>query len=120
MGLVEPFCASASHRASSFSGMVRRAHRYGVACGLAILLSSEVATAEPTEPVIIGWWAYFDPVGTKTASGGNPGHPIDRFGDEDTYYYEPSGGHGLHEDLAYKKRSERRRRSAATQSKPTS
>ena len=67
---------------------------------MATLLWSLSAAAEPTEPVVIGWWAYFDPVGTKTASGGDPRYVIDHFGDEDTYYYEPSGGHGLREDPA--------------------
>jgi hypothetical protein len=67
---------------------------------VAVLCFPHRAAAEPTEPVVIGWWAYFDPVGTKTASGGDPRYPIGQFGDPDTYYYEPSGGHGLREDPA--------------------
>lgn len=67
---------------------------------MATALWAQAAAAEPTDPVVIGWWAYFDPVGTKTPSGTDPRYVIDHFGDEDTYFYEPSGGHGLREDPA--------------------
>lgn len=83
-----------------FCVVLGRSRWAGVACALTTLLMPLAAAAEPTEPVVIGWWAYFDPVGTKTASGGDPRYVIDHFGDEDTYYYEPSGGHGLREDPA--------------------
>ena len=62
---------------------------------LAVLLPSR-ASAEPTDPVVIGWWSYFDY--TKVPTTTNPGHSVTSFGDPDTYYYEPSTGHGMQED----------------------
>jgi MYXO-CTERM domain-containing protein len=57
------------------------------------------AAAEPTEPVVIGWWSYFTPEGPAyQVPTTDPKHPVTSFGDPDTYYYEPSGGHGLQED----------------------
>jgi hypothetical protein len=60
------------------------------ATGLAAWSFSAGARAEPTEPVVIGWWSYFDYQKVPTTT--NPAHPVTSFGDPDTYYYEPSGG----------------------------
>ena len=67
---------------------------------LACVLWTRPATAEPTEPVLIGWWSYFaeKTPANKVPTTGHPDHVVDHFGDPDTYYYEPSGGHGLQED----------------------
>ncbi len=45
------------------------------------------------ENVIVGWYVYDDGIAYETTS--NPHHVVDHHGDEDLYYYEPSGGHGL-------------------------
>ena len=63
-------------------------------------LVGHAARAEPVDPVVIGWWSYFDPEGGQyqIPTVSNPAHQISAYGDPDTYYYEPSGGHGLLED----------------------
>ncbi len=55
------------------------------------------ALAQPTDPVLIGWWSYFDYTKVPTVGAA---HPVTSFGDPDTYYYEPSGGFGLQENPA--------------------
>jgi hypothetical protein len=45
------------------------------------------------EDVVIGWYVYDDGVAYETTS--NPQFVVDHHGDEDLYWYEPSGGHGL-------------------------
>jgi len=62
----------------------------------AVFTLAAPALAEPTSPVVIGWWSYFD--NTKVDTTTSPAHAVTMFGDPDTYYYEPSGGHGLLED----------------------
>ncbi len=58
--------------------------------------STSAASAEPTDPVVIGWWSYFTPEGSMyQVPTTDPNHPVTMYGDPDTYYYEPSGGHGL-------------------------
>jgi MYXO-CTERM domain-containing protein len=73
-----------------------------LAMGLAAaaLALAPTVRAEPSEPVLIGWWSYFAPEGdaNKVPTTTNPNHVVDHFGDPDTYYYEPSGGHGMQED----------------------
>lgn len=54
------------------------------------------AAAEPPDPVVIGWWSYFDNGKVDTTTSAQ--HQVTSFGDPDTYYYEPSGGKGLQED----------------------
>lgn len=78
--------------------MPRMKRRLALATALAAFAFAGPAAAEPTEPVVIGWWSYFD--NTKVATTGSPQHPVTSFGDPDTYYYEPSGGKGLKEDPA--------------------
>ena len=60
------------------------------------------ARTEPSAPVVIGWWSYFAPEtsANRIPTTTNPNHVVDHFGNPDTYYYEPSGGHGLQEDPA--------------------
>ncbi|MFO0760150.1 MAG: carboxypeptidase-like regulatory domain-containing protein [Byssovorax sp.] len=73
--------------------------RPALAAPLAFLVASSLAApalAEPTEPVVIGWWSYFD--NTKVDTTTSAAHQVTSFGDPDTYYYEPSGGKGLQED----------------------
>src|SRR5262245_347393 len=54
------------------------------------------AVAEPTEPVVIGWWSYFTPEGAQyQVPTQDPAHPIAFLGDPNVYWYEPSGGQGL-------------------------
>jgi MYXO-CTERM domain-containing protein len=54
------------------------------------------AAAEPTDPVVIGWWSYFTPEGAAYQVPTNdPAHPISMYGDPNVYFYEPSGGNGL-------------------------
>jgi len=60
-----------------------------------VILGSAVARAEPTEPVVIGWWTFFDDAKYDTTS--SSAHAVTAYGDPDTYYYEPSGGHGMQE-----------------------
>lgn len=68
-----------------------------IALGLAALLGlAGPARAEPTEPIVVGWWSHFSNQKVETPS--TPAHDITAYGDEDTYYHEPSGGHGLQED----------------------
>ena len=74
--------------------LVRRLASLSLA-GTAIF-AVETAHAEPTDPVLIGWWSYFDNSQIDTTS--SPQHQVTHFGDPNTYYYEPSGGHGLQED----------------------
>ena len=58
------------------------------------------AAAEPTDPVVIGWWSYFTPEGAMYQVPTNdPAHPVTMFDDPNTYYYEPSGGNGLQGNL---------------------
>ena len=66
------------------------------------LTCAGMAQAEPTDPVVIGWWSYFaeKSEANKVPTTGHADHVVDQFGDPDTYYYEPSGGHGLQEDPA--------------------
>ena len=45
------------------------------------------------EDVVIGWYVYDDGIAYETTS--NPQFVINHHGDEDLYWYEPSGGHGL-------------------------
>jgi len=45
------------------------------------------------EDVVIGWYVYDDGIAYETTS--NPNFVVDHHGDEDLYWYEPSGGHGL-------------------------
>jgi Carboxypeptidase regulatory-like domain len=66
------------------------------AATLAVLTIAAPALAEPTDPVVIGWWSYFD--NTKIDTTTSPAHQVTMFGDPDTYYYEQSGGKGLQED----------------------
>ncbi|MBI5534356.1 MAG: carboxypeptidase regulatory-like domain-containing protein [Deltaproteobacteria bacterium] len=68
----------------------------GASAALAVMGASATALAEPTEPVVIGWWSYFDYQKVPTTT--NAAHPVTAFGDPDTYYYEPSGGCGMQED----------------------
>jgi hypothetical protein len=69
-----------------------------------VLVSSndpDEATAEATqvgngrlfEDFYTGWYVYDDGVPYETTSSG--AHVIDHHGDEDLYWYEPSGAHGL-------------------------
>jgi len=56
------------------------------------------AADDDTEPpdledVVIGWYVYDDGIAYETTS--NPAFVVDHHGDEDLYWYEPSGGHGL-------------------------
>ena len=68
--------------------------------GLALLWAASAA-AEPTSPVVIGWWSYFTPEGAAyQVPTTDPSHPVTSYGDPDTYFYEPSGGHGLQGDPA--------------------
>lgn len=62
----------------------------------AILSFAGPVLAEPTEPVVVGWWSHFSNQKVPTPSTAQ--HPIEMYGDPDVYYYEPSGGHGLQED----------------------
>jgi MYXO-CTERM domain-containing protein len=62
----------------------------------ASLCLAGTAQAEPTEPIVVGWWSHFS--NQKVPTPSTPAHTISGYGDEDTYYYEPSGGHGLQED----------------------
>ena len=65
-----------------------------IALGLAALLGlADPVRAEPTEPIVVGWWSHFSNQKVETPS--TPAHDITAYGDEDTYYHEPSGGHGL-------------------------
>jgi hypothetical protein len=45
------------------------------------------------EDVVQGWYVYDDGIAYETTS--NPQFVVDHHGDEDLYWYEPSGGHGL-------------------------
>lgn len=69
----------------------------GLSLALSLTLTG-AARAEPTEPIVVGWWSYFS--NTKVATPSSAAHQITAYGDEDTYYFEPSGGHGLQEDPA--------------------
>jgi MYXO-CTERM domain-containing protein len=51
------------------------------------------AHAEPTDPVVIGWWSYFDPVHYPTST--NPSYTVTYNGDPNDFYYEPSGARGM-------------------------
>ncbi len=76
--------------------LARRAALLAFSVATAVALP---AAAEPTDPVVIGWWSYFTPEGGQyQVPTTDPAHPVTSFGDPDTYYYEPSGGHGLQED----------------------
>jgi MYXO-CTERM domain-containing protein len=75
---------------------MRSARISSLAALVASLSYGALASAEPVDPVVIGWWSYFDDVKVPTTS--SPAHTIEGFGDADTYYYEPSGGHGMQED----------------------
>jgi hypothetical protein len=70
--------------------------------------SLEVASSDPDEPVVeatqqgngrlfedfyTGWYVYDDGLPYETTS--NPAYVVDHHGDEDLYWYEPSGAHGL-------------------------
>lgn len=44
-------------------------------------------------PFFAGWYVLDDGVPYETTS--SPAHVVDHHGDEDLYYYEPSGAHGL-------------------------
>lgn len=76
--------------------MVRRS--LALASVFASLCLASPAHAEPTEPVVIGWWSYFD--NTKIPTTSSAAHPVSSYGDPDTYYYEPSGAFGMQEDPA--------------------
>lgn len=65
---------------------------------LTTTLLSAPALAEPTDPVLIGWWSYFD--NQKVGTTSSAAHPVGSYGDPDTYYYEPSGAFGMQEDPA--------------------
>jgi MYXO-CTERM domain-containing protein len=70
----------------------------GSLSALAVTLAlAAPAAAEPTDPVVIGWWSYFTPEGApyKVPTGADPNHQITGFGDPDTYFYEPSGAQGM-------------------------
>ena len=71
-----------------------------VSAAASVVTVTSLAQAEPSEPVLIGWWSYFAPESdaSKVPTTTNPSHVVDHFGDPDTYYYEPSGGHGMQED----------------------
>ena len=62
----------------------------------AVVTFAAPAAAEPTDPVVIGWWSYFSDQKVDTTT--SPQHVVTKFGDPNTYYYEPSGGHGMQED----------------------
>jgi hypothetical protein len=70
--------------------------------------SLEVSSNDPDEPVVeaiqqgngrlfedfyTGWYVYDDGLPYETTS--NPAYVVDHHGDEDLYWYEPSGAHGL-------------------------
>ena len=45
------------------------------------------------EDFFTGWYVYDDGIAYETTS--NPSYVVDHHGDEDLYWYEPSGAHGL-------------------------
>lgn len=48
---------------------------------------------EGTQPFTAGWYVLDDGLAYETTS--HPEHVVDHHGDEDLYWYEPSGAHGL-------------------------
>lgn len=83
--------------ARAYHDRMKLLRRIAAAASLAAFASlASPAAAEPTEPVVIGWWSYFTPEGPAyQVPTTDPAHPVTAWGDPDTYYYEPSGGHGL-------------------------
>jgi MYXO-CTERM domain-containing protein len=78
---------------------MRNAKKLTISGALALAATlglSGAARAEPTEPIVVGWWSYFS--NQKVPTPSTPQHMIDKYGDPDVYYYDPSGGHGLQED----------------------
>lgn len=67
-----------------------------LAAAVAFLAASSLSTAaraEPTDPVVIGWWSYFDPTHYPTST--NPAFTVTFNGDPKNFYYEPSGARGM-------------------------
>lgn len=60
---------------------------------VAVTSVAAVASAEPTEPVVIGWWSFFDPTHYPTST--NPAFKVTFNGDPNDFYYEPSGARGM-------------------------
>lgn len=52
-----------------------------------------VASAEPKDPVVIGWWSYFDPTHYPTST--DMAYPVTFNGDPNDFFYEPSGARGM-------------------------
>jgi hypothetical protein len=50
-------------------------------------------TGKAFEGFSTGWYVYDDGVAHETTS--NPAYTVDQHGDEDLYWYEPSGAHGM-------------------------
>ncbi len=64
-----------------------------LASTIATTTFTEVAHAEPKDPVVIGWWSYFDPVHYPTST--NPAFKVASNGDPNDFFYEPSGARGM-------------------------
>ncbi len=60
---------------------------------LAVTSAAVVASAEPKDPVVIGWWSYFDPVHYPTST--DAAHKVTFNGDPNDFFYEPSGARGM-------------------------
>jgi hypothetical protein len=60
---------------------------------LAVTSAAAVASAEPKDPAVIGWWSFFDPTHYPTST--NPAFPVTFNGDPNDFYYEPSGARGM-------------------------
>jgi len=55
--------------------------------------AEQVGTGRSFEGFSTGWYVYDDGIPYETTS--NPAHVVSFHGDEDLYWYEPSGAHGL-------------------------
>lgn len=60
---------------------------------VATMFAAGTARAEPKDPVVIGWWSYFDPVHYPTST--NPAFKVTSNGDPNDFFYEPSGARGM-------------------------
>ena len=67
----------------------------GLVLGSALVTTAVTrqAHAEPKDPVVIGWWSYFDPVHYPTST--NPAFKVTSNGEPNDFYYEPSGARGM-------------------------
>lgn len=62
---------------------------------VAAAMAPAEAKAAKEEPVVIGWWSFFD--GTRIPTN-DAAHPIRFHGDPNTYFFEPSGARGMQAD----------------------